>query len=117
MSKKRNSLLLRSINRLFLFYFPSYLLSSEIIFAASFAPLCKKQKEKEFDTFYFTLLIFVAVILLVWFCFALVQKKKKKIIVKSEIFPTFYLIFVAVFRLLFNFRCSHPLSLVLLCSS
>ena len=78
MSKKRNSLLLRSINRLFLFYFPSFLLSSEIILAASFAPLCKKRKEKEFDTFYFTPLIFVAVILLVWFCFALVQKKKKK---------------------------------------
>ena len=45
------------------------------------------------------------------------SSKKKKFIVKSKIFPTFYLIFVAVFRLLFNFRCSHPLSLVLLCSS
>ena len=64
----------------FLFYFPSFHLSSELIFTAAFvsslftlsfwfyfAPLLKKKKKKKFDTFYYTPLIFVEVIfLLVW---------------------------------------------------
>ena len=107
--------------RLFLLHFPSFLLSSELIFAIAFvaslfilsswfyfAPLLKKRKKKKKSLILSTLRhqFSLQSSSSSQFGFALLQffkKKKKKIIVKSDIFQQFY------FFVLVSYHFSFPL--------